>query len=103
MDHPLDDGATVHVRGQAGIVKWFDPRKGFGFLVGPENEDVFVHYSVIEGDGFKVLKDGSHVEYDATKSAKGWKATRCARSERVPEIEVVIKKVSEKSGNAKSK
>lgn len=92
MDDPVRDGNRDEVQNVAGIVKWFDPRKGFGFLVGPQNEDVFVHYSVIEGDGFKVLKDGSHVTYDAARSGKGWKATRCIRSERVPEIEIVVKK-----------
>lgn len=59
-----------------GTVKWFDPRKGFGFIVGPEGQDVFVHYSVIMGDGFRALKDGSEVEYDAAQSDKGWRATR---------------------------
>lgn len=69
--------------GVEGEVKWFDPRKGFGFIVGPEGQDVFVHFSVIQGDGFKALKDHSRVEYDAEPSGKGWKATRVARSETV--------------------
>jgi cold shock protein len=64
-----------------GVVKWFDPRKGFGFVVGPDGRDVFVHFSVIQGDGFKVLKDGAQVTYDAVRSEKGWKATRVARVE----------------------
>ena len=55
-----------------GEVKWFDPRKGFGFIVGPEGQDIFVHYTVIEGDGFRALKDGSRVNYDAERSEKGW-------------------------------
>jgi CspA family cold shock protein len=66
-----------------GVVKWFDPRKGFGFVVGPEGQDIFVHFSVIEGDGFRVLKDGAPVRYDAVKSDKGWKATRVRRNESV--------------------
>lgn len=69
-----------------GVVKWFDPRKGFGFLVGPEGQDIFVHFSVIEGDGFKVLRDGSRINYDASNSDKGWKATRVRRA---PVITVV--------------
>ncbi len=66
-----------------GVVKWFDPRKGFGFIIGPQGQDIFAHFSVIQGDGFRVLKDGSHVEYDAEKSDKGWKATRIVRTEQV--------------------
>jgi CspA family cold shock protein len=65
-----------HIDRQDGVVKWFDPRKGFGFIVGPAGQDIFVHYSVIASEGFKVLKDGSKVNYDATRTDKGWKATR---------------------------
>lgn len=75
-----------------GQVKWFDPRKGFGFIVGPDGQDIFVHFTVIEGDGFRVLRDGSAVVYDADRSDKGWRATRVARSEvqeeEVPEVVV---------------
>ncbi len=71
-----------------GEVKWFDPRKGFGFIVGPEGQDIFVHYSIIEGDGFRVLKDGARVEYDAEQTGKGWKATRVIRAAD-PEVTVV--------------
>jgi cold shock protein len=73
--------------GVEGLVKWFDPRKGFGFIVGPENQDIFVHFSVIQGEGFRVLKDGSKVNYDAARSDKGWKATRVTR---VEPLEVTI-------------
>ncbi|MEM1329351.1 MAG: cold shock domain-containing protein [Planctomycetota bacterium] len=69
-----------------GQVKWFDPRKGFGFIVGPEGQDIFAHYTVIEGDGFRVLRDGATVRYDAELSDKGWKATRVDRPE--PEVSV---------------
>jgi cold shock CspA family protein len=41
-----------------GNVKWFDPRKGFGFIIGQENEDIFVHFSVIQSDGYRSLRDG---------------------------------------------
>lgn len=75
------------ISGVEGVVKWFDPRKGFGFIVGPEGQDIFVHFSIIEGDGFRVLKDGSHVLYDANSSDKGWKATRV---QRVESAEVVV-------------
>ena len=62
-----------------GTVKWFDPRKGFGFIIGPDGQDIFVHFTVIEGDGFRVLKDGSSVTYDAEHNDKGWRATRVHR------------------------
>ncbi len=63
-----------------GVVKWFDPKKGFGFIVGPQGQDIFAHYSKIEGDGFRVLKDGSQVIYDAERGDKGWHASRIVRS-----------------------
>ena len=44
-------------------VKWFDPKKGFGFIEGPSGHDVFVHFSQIRGEGFRSLKDGEEVEY----------------------------------------
>ncbi|MBL0926080.1 MAG: cold shock domain-containing protein [Phycisphaerales bacterium] len=69
-----------------GVVKWFDPKKGFGFIVGPEGQDIFVHYSQIEGEGFRVLKDGSNVRYSAEKGGKGWHATKVVRLD--PEITV---------------
>jgi len=59
-----------------GLVKWFDPRKGFGFIVGPDEQDIFVHYTIIEGDGFRVLADGSPVIYNAENGDKGWRATK---------------------------
>lgn len=62
-----------------GSVKWFDPKKGFGFIVGPEGQDIFAHFTRIVGDGFRVLKDGSRVVYDAERTDKGWSATRVAR------------------------
>ena len=57
-----------------GQVKWFDPKKGYGFIVGPEGQDVFVHYSQIEGDGFRSLKDGEQVDYELIESDKGYQA-----------------------------
>jgi len=59
-----------------GSVKWFDPRKGFGFIVGPDNQDIFVHYTIIQGEGFRVLADGSPVIYSAENGDKGWRATK---------------------------
>ena len=66
-----------------GEVKWFDARKGFGFIIGPDNQDIFVHFSVIEqNEGFRTLKDGEAVLYSATKSEKGWSATMAKATNR---------------------
>lgn len=57
-----------------GEVKWFDPKKGYGFIVGPEQQDVFVHFSQITGDGFRSLKDGEAVDYELVEGDKGLQA-----------------------------
>jgi len=62
-----------------GTVKWFDVKKGFGFIINPEGKDVFVHFSSIEGDGFRTLKDGDQVEYDEIDSGKGLAARNVKR------------------------
>ncbi len=54
-----------------GKVKWFDPKKGFGFVVNDDGKDVFIHYTSIDGDGFRCLKNGETVEYDPLDSDKG--------------------------------
>ena len=54
-----------------GKVKWFDPKKGFGFVVNDDGKDVFVHYTSIDGEGFRCLKNGETVEYDQLESDKG--------------------------------
>jgi len=68
-----------------GTVKWFDPKKGFGFIVGPEGQDVFVHFSSIAGDGFRALKDGESVEYDFIETPKGLHARNVRRA--APSVE----------------
>ena len=62
---------------QSGTVKWFNNAKGYGFIV-PESggEDVFVHYSTIDGSGFKTLKEGQVVQYEASESPRGIQTTR---------------------------
>jgi len=64
-----------------GKVKWFDNKKGYGFIVGPEQgRDIFVHYSTILGDGFRSLKDGELVEYDLVESERGPQACNVRRA-----------------------
>jgi len=62
-----------------GQVKWFDPKKGYGFVVGPEGQDVFIHYTQIQGEGFRSLKDGEEVDYELIQSEKGWQARSVQR------------------------
>jgi CspA family cold shock protein len=64
---------------ERGQVKWFDPKKGYGFILGPAGQDVFVHYSQIQGDGFRSLKDGETVNYDLVQGDKGWQARTVQR------------------------
>lgn len=63
-----------------GPVKWFDSKKGFGFIVGPDGQDVFVHFSSIEGQGFRSLRDGEVVEYELIQGEKGFSALQVKRT-----------------------
>lgn len=60
----------------AGNVKWFDTKKGYGFIIGPEGKDVFVHYSSIAGEGFRSLREGDAVEYELVETPKGLAAAK---------------------------
>lgn len=64
-----------------GKVKWFNDQKGFGFITPDDGggQDILVHHSVIEGEGYKTLDDGEAVEYEAETGPKGLKATRVRR------------------------
>ena len=62
-----------------GTVKWFNDRKGFGFIKLESGEDVFVHYSALQGDGFKTLKEGETVEFDVIQGTKGPQAANVVK------------------------
>jgi len=57
-----------------GTVKWFNPRKGYGFIEGSDGRDIFVHYANIVGDGYKTLSEGDTVSYDIAEGEKGPRA-----------------------------
>jgi len=63
-----------------GSVKWFDTKKGYGFIQQPDGDDVFVHYSGIEGEGFRSLRAGEEVEFEIANGPKGPQATKVTRT-----------------------
>jgi len=65
----------------SGTVKWFNESKGFGFVTTEDGQDAFVHYSDIEGDGFKTLSEGEAVEFELTEGPKGPKAVNVRKAQ----------------------
>jgi CspA family cold shock protein len=57
-----------------GTVKWFSNEKGYGFIARPDGDDVFVHFSAIEGDGYRTLHEGQEVEFEVVDGPKGQQA-----------------------------
>jgi len=64
---------------EKGKVKWFSTSKGYGFITKESGEDIFVHYSGINGDGFRSLREGDSVEFEAEDSDKGPQAANVTR------------------------
>lgn len=62
-----------------GTVKWFNAEKGYGFITGEDGKDVFVHYSKIQGEGFKTLDEGQQVTYDLEQGEKGPQAANVVK------------------------
>lgn len=62
-----------------GTVKWFNDKKGFGFISQDNGQDVFVHQTAIEGEGFRTLAEGDKVEFEVIKDQKGYKATKVVK------------------------
>jgi len=67
----------VRIRMAKGTVKWFNDKKGYGFITPDDGgEDCFVHYTSVEGDGFKTLQEGDKVEFEVTQGKKGQEASK---------------------------
>ena len=62
-----------------GTVKWFSNQKGYGFITPENGKDVFVHFSAVQGDGYKSLEEGQKVEFEITNGPKGEQATNVVR------------------------
>jgi cold shock protein len=77
---PFDEAVTKRSRSMAeGTVKWFNDAKGFGFIQREGDSDVFVHYSAIQGDGFKSLDEGARVKFEIVEGPKGPAADKVER------------------------
>ena len=65
----------------AGTVKWFSDAKGYGFISQSDGDDVFVHHTQIQGEGFKTLEEGNNVTFDITEGPKGLQASNVQKTE----------------------
>ena len=65
---------------ETGTVKWFDNAKGFCFIARENGDDVFVHHTAIQGDGYKTLDEGQKVEFEVTKGPKGDQASNVTKA-----------------------
>ncbi len=63
-----------------GVVKWFNDAKGYGFITQEDGQDVFVHYSAIQGSGFRSLAEGDRVEFEVTQGPKGLQAANVKKA-----------------------
>jgi len=63
-----------------GVVKWFNSDKGYGFIEGNNGDDVFVHFTAIQADGFRVLEEGDRVTYDVVEGNRGPQATNVVKN-----------------------
>jgi CspA family cold shock protein len=79
MPGPANSKGRVKLAQYKGTVKWFNNAKGYGFLGREGGPDVFVHYSSIQGDGYKSLKEGDEVEFDVIQGTKGPQADQVVR------------------------
>jgi cold shock protein len=73
------NSAVVELADARGVVKWFDDKRGYGFIRNAEGEDVFVHFSTIDGEGFRHLRTGDCVEFVQSEGPKGLSASQVRR------------------------
>jgi CspA family cold shock protein len=62
-----------------GVVKWFNPKKGYGFITSEDGKEIFVHFSSLQGEGFKTLREGDEVKFEITQGDKGEQATQVVK------------------------
>jgi cold shock protein len=80
LHYPPKKSANFKIQGmrvttmEQGTVKWFNDAKGYGFISRENGEDVFVHFSAIQANGFRSLKEGQPVQFSVVKGPKGWQA-----------------------------